>query len=140
MFNETSVILREVCNGMMFVSAFILILLFSSFLRKEIVKDKSCWAFDPVCQSAIVIILLLIGHGIRAFSAWMQFIWMDIGWDPDFWANSIEIFISATVIIVSAKQFMVIVFSSDRWRWPLSALTLILTTTIPMGIALGIAS
>jgi len=140
MFNETSIILREVCNGMMFVSAFILIVLFASFLWREVARDKHCWVRDPVCQSAIVIILLLVGHGIRAFAAWMQFLWMDIGWDADFWTNSIELFIAATVIIVTAKQFMVIVFSSEKWRWPLTALTLVLTVVIPMSVALSVAS
>ncbi len=138
MFGEGSVILREICNGIMCISAVMIIGIFIHYVWRGI-RENPHWYRDPVIQSAGAIIILLTGHAMRAFSGWMQFLWLDIGWDPDFWANSMDIFVVATALIIGAKLLMVSIFAPGRWRALLTNSALVFSIGIPVVIALVVA-
>lgn len=132
-FTQESIILREICNGMITISGIVVLMMFVHYaIRAGNVRRVLT---DPVYQSAAALAILISGHVIRSFAAWMQFIWMDADIDADFWANSSEIFILATVLIIIGKQSMIIIFSSDDWRWPLSVFAITATITIPVLVA-----
>lgn len=138
MFAENSIILREVCNGIMFISAVIIVGIFLHYVWTATNNDRN-WYKNPVTQSAGAIILLMTGHAMRAFSGWMQFLWMDIGWDPSLWSNSVDLFIVATTLIIGAKVLMIFIFSPIRWRTFLTNTALLLSIGIPAAIALAVA-
>jgi hypothetical protein len=132
-FTHESILLREICNGMITISGVFLLALFCHYAyRAGSIKRL---VSDPVYQSALALIILIGGHVVRSFAAWMQFIWMDADVDADFWANSSEIFVAATVLIIIGKQLMIAIFSSDGWRLPLSLCAIIATITIPVAVA-----
>lgn len=136
MFDESSIIVREICNGAMCVSAIILVGVFSAYIlrtRREMPRE---WYRDIAVHGAIAATVLLTGHVIRSFAGWMQFFYMDIGWDPDFWVNSNALFLTATAIILSGKLMMVYAFSCHGKRGIATAATAVAAVIIPLTGAL----
>lgn len=117
MFTEQSVHLRELGNGIMFISAICMIAIFSYYLvaRFRIQGWKCCR--DLASQAAASIVILMAGHAVRAGSSWMEFIWTDVGWNNDFWANSVIFFTIASGLIIIGKMLIIFAFSSYYWRW-----------------------
>jgi len=119
----------------MCVSAVVLILIFSDYILRQCYKNSAECLRDNAVQAALALLVLLLGHAIRAFSGWMQFLWMRSDWDPDFWANGIDLFLAATVLIVTGKIFMIYIFVPHKWRWT-ALFTVTCAVTVPVLVAI----
>jgi hypothetical protein len=107
---------------------------FVRYLYDRSKKDIE-WKHDIAVLAAFVLIVLMSGHAIRAFSAWMQFIALAVGGNAAFWANSLSQFLLATFLIVIGKVGIIYFFSPNRTR-TFSALTkLIGMILIPILVA-----
>lgn len=135
MFDESSIIVREICNGAMCVSAIILVCVFSRYILRTRREMPGGWYKDIAVHAAIAAIVLLSGHVIRAFAGWMQFFYMDVGWDPDFWVNSNTIFLTATALVLSGKLMMVYAFSRDGTQATVTIRAAVAAITIPLTVA-----
>lgn len=137
MFTETTALLREICNGIMFFSAACLVLLFIHYIVHRTYWRP--WAFmdSAAVQAAAAIVVLMLGHSIRAFSGWMQFFYFGQGWDPTYWANAALPFITATALIFLGKLLIIFAFAPYRWRWLLIAATASVSILVPVALAFG---
>jgi hypothetical protein len=135
MFNEQAIILREICNGIMFIGAVVMIGIFAHYIWRRS-RERDRWYRDIAVQAAGAISVLLLGHSIRAGASWMEFLWLDIGWDNSFWTAAIDIFLAATILTVMGKMLMVFAFSPYRWRWHLTLGTAVVAIALPIAVAL----
>jgi uncharacterized membrane protein len=129
MTNET-IIVREVCNGVMFLSALMIIGIFMHYMWKRR-REK----FDTNLQAALAITIVLLGNSFRAGSSWMEFLWVQLNWNSGFLRETIEFFITATVLIVLGKVMMINTFAPDQYRKTLTILALIISFGVPMLVA-----
>lgn len=134
MFDDETVLLREICNGIMCMGAIWMIAIFVPYIYRR-VRTEPGWYSDIVVQAAIAIIVLVLGHLVARFAGWMQFLWVDMGWDADYWANASDIFLTATVLTVLGKMMNVYAFSVWRWRWVMTGLALSTSIGIPLAVA-----
>lgn len=134
-FTMESAIVREICNGIMCVSAILLVAIFSDYILRRCYKDSASCFSDSAVQAAVVILVLLVGHAIRAFSGWMQFLWVRNDWEPNFWANTLWLFLTATVLIVLGKVLMVYVFAPYKWRLCIACFTVFFAVAVPVLVA-----
>lgn len=116
MFPNYTVLVREICNGVMFVSAVLLIVIFVDYIFRTCQSDKDCFK-DSAIQAAISLTILMIGHAIRAFSGWMQWLSIRNEWETNIWIDEINMFLVATVLIVLGKDLMIYTFAPYRWGW-----------------------
>jgi hypothetical protein len=135
MFTDYSILLREICNGIMCVSAVVLVGIFTDYILRRWREDSARCFKDSAVQAALAILVLLCGHAIRAFSGWMQFLWMRNDMDPDFWANAVELFLTATVLIIAGKVMMIYTFAPVQWRWKALVVTVI-ALAVPIVVAI----
>lgn len=135
MFDTDTIIVREVCNGAIFITGLAVLAIFANHIR-NVYKESGDWYRSVDVHAAAAIILLVLGHVIRAGASWMEFLWSHMGWDNDFWANTIEIFLLATLLIVLGKELIVFEFTPKKWRWPFTIGTASLAVLIPLIMAL----
>lgn len=135
MFDEQAIVLREICNGIMFLSACTLIGIFTHYIWAGASKNR-LWYKDSSNHAAAAIVILMAGHATRAFSSWMEFLFADLGWDNSLWINSLYLFTIATALIISAKLLMVYTFAPTRWRALLTWTALAASVGIPGLLAL----
>lgn len=113
-FAASDIVVREVCNGIIFCCAAVMVYVFGHFIwiarrgNKEWQSDRAVWA-------AGAIMILLVGHLLRAGSSWMEFLWLDMGWDNTVWADALALFLASIAFIVVGKVLMIIIFVPDRW-------------------------
>lgn len=137
-FAEHSVVVREVCNGVLALSALALVCIFGCYVHRR----WRTFGFKNgdellAAQAASAITLLLVGHFIRSFLGWMQFVWADLGWPADNWTNASEYFIIATILILAGKWAMVYIFG--MLRWPMLLLLALGIFSVPVALAVLIA-
>jgi hypothetical protein len=135
MFDQSSIIVREICNGAMCVSAIILIFVFGRYVLRTRQEMPRSWYRDIAVQGALAMIVLLFGHAIRAFAGWAQFFYLDIGWDPDFWSNSNALFLTATSFVLTGKLRMIYAFSRNGTRAIIALSAAAAIVTIPLAVA-----
>lgn len=134
MFTETTILVREVCNGIMAVSALTMLAVFISYVITES-RTEQFWYNDPAVHAAVAIIVLTLGHFIRALSGWMEFVWLDFG-KVGWWVNTVGIFMLSTILIVLGKLMIVYTFSPAKWRWQITLAAGVVSITIPIGVTL----
>jgi len=134
-FSSQTVVVREICNGAMFLSALFVIGIFANYVRHRCAEGFRRCLGDPVVLAALCIIVLMVGHAIRAGSSWMEFLWRDLDWDAGAWTNTETIFLTATALILSGKLLIVYVFAVWEWRWVLVALALMISVGVPLAVA-----
>jgi len=132
-YDTATVFVREICNGALAISAFVV---FFIFCRYVVVRIRQCerWWRDELILAAGAIAVLIVGHFIRALSQWMQFMWIGNGWGAGHWANAWTYFTISTAIILFGKMMMIAIFSPWQ-RWCLVASTLILAIGLPTALA-----
>lgn len=138
MFTETSVLVREICNGVMCVSALMVIAMFVHYIVQRCCERPGSFWDSPAVQGATALAVLMTGHAIRAFSGWMQFLFLDHGWNPLYWANASLPFLAATAMIVGGKMLIVYTFAPYHWRYWLIAGAAFLSVVIPVAVALAL--
>lgn len=134
MYTDETIVLREICNGMMAVSAVILISVFAVYVIRYSRAARG-WYNDIGVQAAIAVIILMVGHLIRAFSSWMEFLWLDLGWPQGFWVNAVGVFVAATIFTVAGKVLCAFAFAPYRWRWHLTVFIAVVSIAIPLIVA-----
>lgn len=137
MFPNYTVLVREICNGIMFVSAVLLIMIFVDYIFRSCQSDRDCFR-DSAIQAAISLIILMLGHAIRAFTGWMQWLSIRNEWATDIWIDEINMFLVATVLIVLGKDLMIYTFTPYRWGWRLGLAigAAVVAITIPVLVAI----
>src|SRR4051812_27538742 len=101
-FETTAVIVREVCNGIIFCCAAVMLYVFGNFIWVAR-RDKDEWHTDRAVWAAGAIGVLLAGHMLRAGSSWMEFLWLDMGWDNAIWTDALTLFLASIAFIVVGK-------------------------------------
>lgn len=135
MFDDTSIIVREICNGAMCISALVLVGVFSSYILRTRREMPNTWRQDIAVHGAFAAVVLLTGHAIRAFAGWAQFLFLDLRLDADFWANSNAIFLTATAFVLTGKLLMVYAFSRNGTRAAFTAAAAAAAIIIPITVA-----
>lgn len=133
-FTEQAATIREICNGILFLSAILLVAVWVDYAFNYRKQHPRKWWRDDAVQGAGILALLMLGHAMRAGSSWMEFLYADIGWNNSFFANSIEIFIAATSIILVAKLLIAYKFTRYGWRWFALGGLFLLSVGIPVAI------
>lgn len=133
MFTDQSVLLRELCNGIMCISALILVGIFVHYIYRRWRRDHDAMK-DVAVWAAVAFVVLMTGHAIRAFSGWMQFFWLRMEWDANVWMNGVELFLAATALIITAKILMVYTFAPYRWGSRLALLAATFAVLIPVSV------
>ena len=132
-YSELTIFVREVVNGSMALGAAFVILV---FLRYIILNWRKG---DITLAAAVAILVLTVGHFIRAFSSWVEFIWFDLKWDASLWmVQSWSWFIISGVLVISGKMLMLIAFSPHRYRMLIVSTAMALCITLPIILALMI--
>lgn len=117
---------REVCNGIMAMSAVVTIVVFGEYICRFALSTRTFYKFLTF-QAAFSLFVLMWGHLLRAATSWMGFFWKRMGWTavyaggaPDFapgadtfWFNSGWVFVLATAIIVAGKFMVVLAFAPE---------------------------
>lgn len=129
MFSDESEVLRQICNGIMCVGAIMVIDTFVRYIWRRYQRDRG-WLRDITVLAAATLIVLFVGHAIRAFSAWMQFLYLSLEWNPSFWTNSALLYIPATIFIIIGKMLAIYFFSPQKTR--------VMTTTLKVGFMIAI--
>lgn len=129
MFSDEAEVLRQVCNGIMCVGAIMVIDTFARYIWRRYQRDRG-WLRDITVLAAATLIVLFVGHAIRAFSAWMQFLYLSLEWNPSFWTNSALLYIPATIFIIIGKMLAIYFFSPQKTR--------VMTTTLKVGFMIAI--
>jgi len=137
-FNDLSVALREICNGMMTVSAVILLAILVRYVVRWVPRLKGRWHRDAGVQIALAGIVMVSGHVIRSAGGWLQFLMFRWGWDVNDLVNSFEYFIVATILVVTGKAMVVFFFINKHAlrRFWYTATMLVASVSIPLGIFL----
>lgn len=140
-WDATTIEFREVCNGAMFISAVIMMGIFACYFyrNRRIIRDwwrgnlthraQEAW---NTMQAAVAIIVLLSGHALRAGTSWLEFLWSDMGWEPNVWVSTYEIFAVATALTILGKVSMIYTFSPLRCRNLIVSGTLLCAFGIPL--------
>lgn len=127
MYTEQIIILREICNGIMFLSAvLVMTIVFVTYVVRQYNRGEwlgvdgkpvDHWYQDIAVQAAGAFIVLMIGHAIRAGSSWAEFFWLRHGWGFGGWVDLLAIFIAATGFTLAGKLLVTFAFTKRRWGW-----------------------
>lgn len=131
MFSDKAILMREIGNGIMFLSAMCTVFIFAWYIwdyHKELGwRDRTIIAATSIC-------VLMTGHAVRAGPSWMEFLWADLGWDPHVWTSRLEFFFTATVLTILGKLWVDFTFSKYNYRWPIFAFISIFSIGLPIGL------
>jgi hypothetical protein len=114
-FSDLVLMVRTGVNGALAFSALLLMLVFVSF----IIERRKNFFRSVEVQAAATILLLIVGHFLRAFSSWIEFNLVGFNIDPTHWVTWTWIwFLASAILILTGKAFMIVIFSQGRWwRW-----------------------
>src|SRR5512144_1404769 len=98
MFTEHTVHVRELWNGVMCLAALAVTFVFIHYIWTA--TGRKGWYDDVGVQAAAAISVLMLGTSLRSFSLWMEFLWLDAGWENTFWASGTALFLTFTALIV----------------------------------------
>src|SRR5262245_22506471 len=130
-YQDLTIFVRQVANGAMAISALFVIGVFLHFVWNN-------WSYrrhHVAVKAAIAILVLSCGHVIRSFSSWMEFLWVDIGWDIGLWlVQSWTWFTFAAILVLIGKSLMLLNFSPWRYRKRITFWALFTALTIPLAV------
>jgi ABC-type glycerol-3-phosphate transport system permease component len=133
-FTEQTIMLREFCNGVLFLSAVMLIVIFARYIIHEC--GLSGWHNchkDIAVQAAAAIVILMCGHAVRAGSSWMEFFWERHEWPGGWWSkNTLWVFLTATALTLTGKMLITYAFVPWRYRWHLVAFVATVSIAVPL--------
>lgn len=131
---DQAIVVREICNGIMAISSLILIGVFVNYIVEKCRVIPYCYN-DLGVQAAAAIVVLMIGHAIRAISSWLEFLWARFQWPEGPWTNTLAVFIAATAFTLAGKILVAYAFSPDRWKWLLAGFIAATAIGIPLTVA-----
>ncbi len=139
MFEEKAIILREICNGIMFIGAIVMIIIFMDYILRMRREWPEVWSKDIAVRGAAAVVILMTGHALRAFTSWMEFLLRHLGHNPEWLTNALVLFLMATILIVLGKMSIIFAFSRYKWRWYWTIGASVVSVTIPVLIAVLVA-
>lgn len=135
-FGQFNLMVREVVNGAMALAALLLIWIFARYCwrnRSELWRDEATIA-------AAAILVLMIGHFLRAFSSWIEFMLIDLGRNTNAWVEWTWItFLISGTLIITGKAMILRIFAPLKWRWTIMAIGIPACVLIPIIIAVLVA-
>lgn len=131
-FEFREALIREMANGTMAVSGLLLVVIFSSYCW----KNRSSLSQNHTTQAAFAILILMIGHLIRAGGAWIEFFLLRhlIRLDEWLWWSVIW-FVASAVLVLSGKLLMVYIFAPARWHRALIFAAIPTCVAVPLLLA-----
>src|ERR1043166_3193781 len=101
-------------NGALSLSALFLIIIFMRYCWRN---RRSFW-INRTVQLAGAVLVLMIGHCVRATGAWVEFILLRNQFDLSEWLKYSAVwFTIAAALIIYGKILMLYSFTPTLWRW-----------------------
>jgi hypothetical protein len=134
-FEQFNLLVRESVNGTMALSALLLIVIFGRYSW----RNRRVFWHSETAQAAAAIVVLMIGHFVRAFSSWIEFLLVDLGWSTSNWIKWTWIwFLIAAALIIAGKSLMLYTFAPRKCRWAVLTIGIPVCVLVPIVIAFAV--
>jgi len=132
-YSELTVLVRQIANGSMAISALFVIAVFVHFIWRSWPYTK----YNVAVKAAVAILVLTIGHLIRSVSSWLEFLWIDLNWDVSTWLiKSWSWFLISAVLVLIGKSLMLLNFAPWRHRKVITITAVVTAVAFPILLAI----
>lgn len=133
-YSPQDILVRELGGGVWFVVSGALALAFIGYVIGQRQKFGS-YKWAPTCKVAIALAVFCAGSSARGLLTWLQFFYIESGYDPSPWIATWPWFGTSVVLNIVGGLACIWLLSPERWRWPVTALTFALSIALPVGLA-----
>jgi hypothetical protein len=132
-YTPSDIVVREIGGGAWFFMSFALGVAFIGYVVRQrwIFSQRE---FTPVTKTAVALALFSFGSAMRAFLTWMQFLYLDNGWDARYWIDTWPWFGASIILNIIGAEFCVWVLTPAKWRVCTTFFTAAVSILVPLFI------
>ena len=134
-FTGQTIFVREVVNGSITIAGIFMIAVFGHYIWKnwEYRKKNNGVAI----KASIAILVLTVGHVLRASYSWATFLAADLNWDVNKWlAQGSALFLISAALVLAGKALMLFNFSPWDHRKAITVWAVATAIIIPAVLAI----